>query len=152
MNTSLTRKKFLIRGGVAAAAMRLRFLLILVVLLAFTARAQQQTNPIKDDPPETVVDTLHVRAGKEDELAKAMARAWAAYRTFDMVLPQPHLLMRGVDDAGRPFLVEILTWKDHAAPDHAPAEVQKIWVEMEALCEKRDGRRGIEFYEVRMLQ
>jgi hypothetical protein len=133
-------------------SMRLRFLLILTVLLAFafTGRAQEKTNPIKDDP-ETVVDTLHVKAGKEDELAKVMARAWAAYRTFDMVLPQPHLLMRGVDDAGRPFLVEILTWKDHAAPDHASAEVQKIWAEMEALCEKRDGRRGIEFYEVRML-
>lgn len=134
-------------------SMRLRFLLTLVVLLAFafTIRAQELTNPIKDDP-ETVVDTLHVKVAKENELARVMARAWAAYRTFDMVLPQPHLLMRGVDDAERPFLVEILTWKDHEAPDHAPAEVRKIWAEMEVLCEKRDGRRGIEFYEVRTLQ
>ena len=132
--------------------MKLRFIfpIVLLLMVADAAGAQQNTNPLKDDP-EIVVDTLHVKAGKEDELARVMARAWAAYRQYDMVLRQPHLLMRGVDDGGRPFLVEILTWKDHEAPDHAPAEVKKIWAEMEALCEKRDGRRGIEFYEVQMI-
>lgn len=126
--------------------------LIILFALASTAAAQEKNdNPLKDDP-ETVVDTLHVRAGKEDELAKVMWRAWAAYRKFDMVLPDPHLLMRGTDDTGKPFLVEVLTWKDHNAPDHAPDEVKKIWTEMEALCERRDGRRGIEFYEVNFLK
>ena len=134
--------------------MRFRILFSLVVwfVLTGTAGAQDKNdNPVKDDP-ETVFDTLHVKAGKEDELARVMARAWAAYRKLDMVLPEPHMVMRGVDDAGRPFFVEILTWKDHNAPDHAPAEVKKIWIEMEALCERRDGRRGIEFYEVHFLQ
>jgi len=133
--------------------MRFRFLLpiALVLLCAASAGAQEKSdNPFKDDP-ETVFDTLHVKAGKEDELARVMARAWAAYRKFDLVLPQTHLLMRGVDGAGRPFFVEILTWKSHDAPDHVPPEVQKIWAEMEGLCEKRDGRRGIEFYEVQMV-
>ena len=130
--------------------MRIRIVLPLLIglSLAGTAIAQERSdNPLNDDP-ETVVDTLHVKAGKEDELARVMARAWATYSKFNMVLAEPHLLMRGVDDAGRPFFVEILTWKDHNAPDHAPPEVKKIWAEMEALCEKRDGRRGIEFYEV----
>ncbi len=130
--------------------MRIRIVLPLLIGLALVGAASAQErsdNPLHDDP-ETVVDTLHVKTGKEDELARVMARAWAAYRKFDMVLAEPHLLMRGVDDAGRPFFVEILTWKDHDAPDHAPSEVKKIWAAMEALCEKRDGRRGIEFYEV----
>ena len=130
--------------------MRIRIVLPLLIGLALVGAGSAQErsdNPLHDDP-ETVVDTLHVKAGKEDELARVMARAWAAYRKFDMVLAEPHLLMRGVDDAGRPFFVEILTWKDHDAPDHAPSEVKKIWAAMEALCEKRDGRRGIEFYEV----
>lgn len=126
-------------------------LIILFVLAGPAAAQEKNDNPLKDDP-ETVVDTLHVRAGKEDELAKVMWRAWAAYRKFDMVLPELHLLMRGIDDGGKPFLVEVLTWKDHNAPDHAPAEVKKIWAEMEALCEQRDGRRGIEFYEVNFLK
>lgn len=68
--------------------MKFRVLVPLIILfaLAGTAAAQEKNdNPLKDDP-ETVVDTLHVRAGK-------------------------------------PFLVEVLTWKDHNAPDHAPDEV-----------------------------
>jgi hypothetical protein len=132
--------------------LRMLFTLFVCLALAGTAGAQEKSNnPAKDDP-ETVVDTLHVKAGKEDDLAKVMARAWTAYRKFDMVLAEPHFLMRGVDDGGRPFFVEILSWKDHNAPDHAPAEVKKIWAEMESLCEKRDGRRGIEFYEVHAVQ
>jgi hypothetical protein len=137
--------------------MKSRFLLPLLAYLLFictvngTASAQEKSDKALKDDPEIVFDTLHVKAGKEDELARVMARAWAAYLKFNLVLPQQHLLMRGVDDADRPFFVEILTWKNHDAPDHVPAEVQKIWAEMEALCEKRDGRRGIEFYEVQMV-
>jgi hypothetical protein len=57
--------------------MRIRIVLplLIVVALAGTAIAQQRSdNPVNDDP-ETVVDTLHVKAGKEDELARVMARA-----------------------------------------------------------------------------
>ncbi len=65
-----------------------------------------------------------------------------------MVLPEPHLLYRGQDAKGSTFLVNIITWKSHDAPDTAPAEVTAIWKAMEQNVEKRDCRRGIEFDEV----
>lgn len=56
------------------------------------------------------------------------------------------------NDAGKVYFIEILTWKDHDKPDNAPPEVTSIWAQMEALCERRDGHRGIEFYEVRVIR
>jgi hypothetical protein len=53
--------------------------------------------------------------------------------------------VRGVDDAGKPYFVEIFTWKDASIPDHAPAEVRAIWKKLEAVCEPRGGRPGIDF-------
>jgi len=58
----------------------------------------------------------------------------------------------GEDDAGKVYFIEILMWKDHDKPDNAPPDVTAIWAQMEALCEKRDGHRGIEFHEVRVIQ
>ena len=53
--------------------MKLRFIFpIVLVMVAGTAAAQENTNPLKDDP-EIVVDTLHVKSGKEAELARAGA-------------------------------------------------------------------------------
>jgi hypothetical protein len=62
-------------------------------------------------------------------------------------LAAPHLILRGKDDSGKPIFVEILTWRDHEAADHVPAEVQAIWNQMQALVENREGHRGIEFPE-----
>jgi hypothetical protein len=103
------------------------------------------------DDPETVISTFRVRAGKEAEFAAIHAQAWPSYRRSGLVLDSPHLVMRGKDDAGKTYFVEILTWKSHDAPDHAPKEIQAIWSKLEALCESRDGHRGIEFPEVEIV-
>jgi hypothetical protein len=55
----------------------------------------------------------------------------------------PQTVVKGKEETGAPFVLEILTWKDHDAPDHAPAEVKALWAKLEDLCEKRDGHRGI---------
>lgn len=120
----------------------------LLATLAITAEAQQEPKVDADNEPETVVTTFHVKDGKEAEMAKLLVRAWDTYNKFGMVLPQPNLIVHGTDDANKLFFVEILSWKNHDAPDHAPQEVQAIWNEMQAMCEKRDGHRGIEFFEV----
>jgi G:T-mismatch repair DNA endonuclease (very short patch repair protein) len=126
--------------------------LLLWLALAETIVAQEKSdNPLKDDP-ETVLVTFHAKAGKEDELAKVLTKAGLAYRKLEMLLPLPRLVVRGADGADRAFFVEVMTWKDHNTPDHAPEEVKKIWSEMQALCEKRDGRPGIDIQEVHLIQ
>lgn len=138
--------------------MRLRAACLIVIAVALwltsagDAFAQAgKSSPPKDDT-ETVYTTFYVVPGKEDEFWKVLERAWPTYYKHGMVLKSPHLILRGADDSGRPYFIEILTWKDHEAPDHAPADVQAIWDQMNALCERRDGRRRIEFYEVKIIE
>ena len=121
-------------------------------MFADDAFAQAKTASPPKDETETVYTTFHVIAGKEDEFWKVLERAWPTYYKHGMVLKRPHLILRGADDSGRPYFIEILTWKDHDAPDHAPTDVQTIWDQMTALCERRDGHRRIEFYEVKVVE
>jgi hypothetical protein len=121
------------------------------LMLAGNASAQVKEDSKPKDDTETVYTTYRVIAGKETEFAKVLAKAWPTYFKLGMVLKQPHIVLRGTDDAGKTYFIEILTWKDHDAPDHAPAEVQAIWDQLTALCEKRDGHRRIEFYEVQII-
>ena len=96
---------------------------------------------------ETVVVTYRVRPGKEEDLARALAEHWTTVRRLGLVLPWPHLTLQGADENGAPIFLDVLAWKDHDAPDSAPPEVRAIWDRLEALCEKRAGRPGIEFPE-----
>ena len=96
---------------------------------------------------ETVLVTHRVRAGKEAAYAKVLAREWSTLRRLGLVLERPHVVLSGEDESGKSVFVEIVTWKDHDAPDNVPPEVQQIWDEMETLVEKRLGHRGIEFPE-----
>jgi hypothetical protein len=126
--------------------------MILVAGLVFSAYGFSDGRVARNsvDDTETVYTTFYVTPGKEAEFARVLEKAWPTYHKLGMVLDQPHLILSGTDDKGRPYFIEILTWKDHDAPDHAPAEVTAIWDQMTALCERRDGHRRIEFYEVKI--
>jgi hypothetical protein len=136
--------------------MRLRAACLVAVafclMSAGDAFSQDKKSTTPKDDTETVYTTFYVTPGKEAEFWKVLERAWPTYYKHGMVLKSPHLILRGADDSGRPYFIEILTWKDHEAPDHAPADVQAIWDQMTALCEKRDGHRRIEFYEVKIVE
>jgi len=124
-------------------------------LWAFGAYALAAQSPQPGAPAggtETVISTFRVRAGKEAEFARVHAQAWPAYRRFGLVAEKPHLVLQGVDEAGKTYFVEIFTWKDHDAPDHASPEIRAIWAQLEALCEPRLGHRGIEFPEVQIVR
>jgi hypothetical protein len=101
----------------------------------------------QDSETETVLSTMRCRPGKEDELQATLAQEWATLRKLSLVLAAPHVLLKGKDDSGKPIFVEVLTWRDHDAPDHVPPEVQTIWNHLQALVEARDGHKGIEFPE-----
>ena len=131
--------------------MRVSGSLIVLGLFGLSAcsgiNAGQQTT-VKSDP-ETMLLTYHVKTGKEGELEGVLAQAWALYRKEHLVLAEPHVLVRGTEDGGKTRLVEIFTWVSHAAPDHAPASVQAVWEQEQALCEGRDGHAGIDGSEVK---
>ena len=100
---------------------------------------------------ETVISTFRVKAGMEEEFAKLLAEVWPTYRRLGMVLDKPHILLRGIDESGKTYFVEILTWKSPEEPDNAPPEVRELWRKLEAMCEPRLGHRGIEFPEMKVV-
>lgn len=97
---------------------------------------------------ETIHSVAHVKAGHESEYAELSEKAWALYKRLGFVLDGPHVVLRGTDDKGRTYFVEVFTWRSPDIPDHAPPEVKAIWQQLEAACEVRGGRPGIDFSEV----
>jgi len=128
------------------------FRFAILALGACALAAQQPQASTRSGGTETVISTFRVRAGKEAEFARVHAQAWPAYRRLGLVAEKPHLVLRGVDEAGKTYFVEILTWRDHEAPDHASPEIRALWARLEALCEPRLGHRGIEFPEVQIVR
>jgi hypothetical protein len=121
-----------------------------LAILAFAFLRSTKITHAQSDT-ETVIATYQAKQGKEDDLLKVMAKHWATIHRLGMVLDQPHLVLRGKDDSGKTYFVEILTWDDAETPDHAPAEVRAIWKEMEPLVEQRPSHQGIEFPEVHVV-
>jgi len=126
---------------------RLFGLLALGHALTVAFAAEKKPDAASGPEPETVYCVSSVKPGRESAYAELRAKAWAIYRRLDLVLPKPHLVVRGVDDAGKTYFAEIFTWKDAAIPDHAPREVREIWRRLEETCEPRNGRPGLDFTE-----
>jgi hypothetical protein len=119
-----------------------------VLAIALTLFAQNKASELPGPGTETIYSIAHVKPGMETRYADLSAKTWAIYRRLDLVLPAPHVVLRGVDTQNLPYFVEIFTWKNAEIPDHAPAEVRAVWQELENACEKRNGRPGIDFTEV----
>jgi hypothetical protein len=133
--------------------MKTTYLVFAVSLLALFGCSTAHTGhhgSTKADP-ETVLITYHVRPGKEAELQTVLLRAWEVYRREHLVLAEPHVVTRDREDGGKPGFIEIFTWVSHAAPDHAPDAVKKLWEQEQSLCEARGGRTAIEGGEVELL-
>ena len=102
-------------------------------------------------PPETVHVTYHVQPGKLEEFLSVLKQHHPACRKLGLVLAEPHVILSGKEDGGKPVVIEILTWKDGDAPDCVPKhhpEVKKIWDQLNALVEKRGGKPGIDIEEM----
>jgi hypothetical protein len=110
-----------------------------------TYSQQTASNPLPGPDTETVYSVYHVIAGKEAAFEKVRTETWALYLRLGLVLPKPHVVVLGTDDAGKPYYVEIFTWKNASIPDHAPPEVHEIWKRLQGLCEPRGGRPGIDY-------
>jgi hypothetical protein len=102
--------------------------------------------------PETVLATYRAKPGMENDLRKFLAVDWTLLRKHGLVLSQPHIVLRGEEEPGRTYFVEVMSWKDHEAADHVPPDVQEVWTKMGAVTEARGGHRAIEFPEVHVVE
>ena len=105
-------------------------------------------------PPETVHVTYHVQSGKLDEFLVALKEHYPAGRKLGIVLAEPHIILSGKDDGGRPMVIEILRWRDADAPDDVSKKypsVRAIWDRLNALVEKRDGKPAIDIDEMEIV-
>src|SRR3989442_15628298 len=68
-------------------------------------------------PPETVHVSYHVQPGKLDEFLSVLKQHHPVCRKLGLVLAEPHIILSGKEDGGKPVVIEILTWKDSDAPD-----------------------------------
>ncbi|HEY3170087.1 MAG TPA: hypothetical protein VGK08_03710, partial [Thermoanaerobaculia bacterium] len=84
--------------------------------------------------------------GGDMALLRAIREHWAVTRRLGLVR-RDHQLYRGDG-----FFLEILTWKDASTPDNAPAEVRKVWAELERLVDKGEGKPGLEIEEIHSVE
>jgi len=128
---------------------RSTFIHIVALVVALAAGAAPTASQPAGEQPETVLITLHAKAGAIESLADVVAKHYDTARQLNLLAPgAPHLTLQAKDADNRTYLVEILTWRDGSIPDHAPADIQAIWKEMNALVEPRSGRPGIDIVEV----
>lgn len=95
-----------------------------------------------------------MREGKLDEFLKALSGQYPACVELGLVRSQPHLVMTGREDGGKPLVIEILAWRDGDAPDSVPGKYPRIlaiWNRLNALVEKRGGKPGIEIDPVEIV-
>ena len=102
-------------------------------------------------PPETVHVTYHVQPKKLEEFLGVLKQHHPACLKLGLVRAEPHLILSGKEDGGKPVVIEILTWKDSDAPDSVPGHqpgIKKIWDQLNALVEKRGEKPGIDIQEM----
>jgi len=128
-----------------------RTIAAVVLLISLCAQAPARTSGGAKDP-ETVVGTYHVRPGSEAQMEKLMREDhWTLRKRLHLVFDAPHVLVSGTESGGKPYLREILTWRDHDTPDNAPPGVEAFWKRMDDSVEKRDGKPSIEIEDVALL-
>lgn len=95
---------------------------------------------------QIVICTYRVKAGKEPEFLKLLAKHWPTLKRLDLVEPEPRMVLRGLSKDNRNELIEIFAWNERGYEvGHKMPEVLAIWEPMEQLCEPRGGRPAMEF-------
>jgi len=119
-----------------------------LILYGVSGSAAQKAAEKTQVKPETVMVTFRPKPGSEAELARVIEKHWATARRLNLILPSPHVTMRGAESGNKTYFVDVFTWRDAGIPDAAPAEIRSIWDEMNRLVEARDGRPGLDFAAV----
>lgn len=97
--------------------------------------------------------TYRVKEGREEEFLSHLRGHWPVLHHFGLVSTDLHLMLRGAEQDGKPFFVEVLSWSSPEGPKLAEQlpEVLRIWEPMGKLCEARRGLPPMEFPIVTLL-
>jgi hypothetical protein len=131
------------RPPAAGVTARPRVAWVVGVVLSAAGAAGAEA-PAAAPSPETVAAIYRVQPGREAELTKVLARHWSVCRRLGLALEEPHLVLRGRDETGKTYFMEIFTWASPDSPDRAPPEVLELWEAMRDLVEPRLHRPGLE--------
>ena len=100
---------------------------------------------------ETVMATFQVKAGMVDRLSLLLDKHFAAITRLGLGSgPKPVRVVH--EQPTGPVLYEIFDWNDGAIPKAGESlEVKALWGEIDACCESRGGRPGLDFPHVKRL-
>jgi len=100
---------------------------------------------------DTVLATFQVKAGMVDRLSQLLDRHFATITRLAFGTgPKPVRLLR--EETTGAVLYEVFDWTDggpEKAHDHL--EVKALWAEIDACCETRGGKPGLDFPHVKRL-
>jgi hypothetical protein len=105
------------------------------------------SSPAVAGGPETVHVTYHIRRGSLGKVIELLGRQYTAGRKAGIVLAEPHLVLSGKEDGGKPVVVEVLTWRSANDPDEVSTkypDIQAIWSQLNELVEARGRKTGIQ--------
>jgi hypothetical protein len=100
---------------------------------------------------DTVMATFQVKAGMVDRLSLLLDKHYATIVRLGLGGgPKPVRVL--LDQPGGPVLYDIFDWNAGAiGTAHENLEVKALWAEIDACCESRGGRPGLDFPHVRRL-
>jgi hypothetical protein len=127
------------------------FLLTTILLLALTQGSTTPPDNTADRGPVTVHVTYRVVPGKEAEFKAMLSRAWEVYRTNNLVLTEPHILLQDTSEDGLPRFIEIFSWASRSIHEHPTTNVLAVWTQMHSLCENRSGHPAIHAEKVNLV-
>jgi hypothetical protein len=61
-------------------------------------------------------------------------------------------MLRGKDDAGAAYFLELVPWKDRGVTENPPPEVGALRARLQTVCEARPGHRAIEFPDFQVMR
>lgn len=112
------------------------------------------TQPTMSEGPATVLCTYRVKQGQEKAFIALLDKHWPTLHGLGLTTEDPSQVFRGSDEKGKPYFVEIFTWKSGESPGaaHHLPEVMAVWEPMGGLCEARGDRPSMEFPHVEPLK
>jgi hypothetical protein len=134
----MTKTRYLIALSLAA---------VIPLLLCGARRAS--ADAVAD---ETTAISYTPRKGQEAEMERLIRLQWDTLVRLHMVTNDTRIFYRD-EDRGKVIFVEIMTWKGKGHPTDAPAEVVKLWTQMQAIADKAgNGLPAIMIRKVKRLE
>ena len=77
------------------------------------------------------------KAGKEKEMQPLVEKHWPTLSRLGLVTNEPAKIWRATGKDGKPYFVEIFSWKDEKSSDvaHQTPEVMAVWEPMGGILE-----------------